>query len=149
MGLQLMDDEGRQPDGPPAGACLGRAGDQLAFDLGEDLGHGDRPGRQIDPALAEPGQLADPQVAVGAHEHWRPVAGMDGLGQVDDLGGGEKAHLLCSILGSGTLRQGLCVRISGRDDPAAASTGNTSRNGSPSLGRRRHSAEHAIGFPGC
>jgi hypothetical protein len=50
--LQLMDEEGRQPDGPTAGARLGRTGDQLALDLGEDLGHGDRPG-----------QLADPQAA--------------------------------------------------------------------------------------
>jgi hypothetical protein len=38
---------------------------------------------------------------------------MDGLGQVDDLRAGEKAHLLQLDLGSGTLRQGLCVRISG------------------------------------
>jgi hypothetical protein len=52
MCLQLMDDEGRQPDGSAAGARLGRAGDQLAFDLGEDLGHGDRPGQQINPAWA-------------------------------------------------------------------------------------------------
>jgi hypothetical protein len=67
--LQLTDDEGRRPDGPPAGARLGRVGDQLALDLGEDLGHGDRTGPQIDPAWAEPGQLPDPQAAVGAHEH--------------------------------------------------------------------------------
>jgi hypothetical protein len=50
--LQLTDDEGRQPDGSPAGTRLGRAGDQLAFDLGEGLGHGDRLGQQIDAALA-------------------------------------------------------------------------------------------------
>jgi hypothetical protein len=106
MFLQVMDDEGRQPDGPPAGARLGRAGDQLTVDLGEDLGHGDRPGQQIDPAWAEPGQLADPQTAVGTHEHQRPVAGMDGLGQVDDLGGVRKRISSRSILGSGTLRQG-------------------------------------------
>ena len=57
MYLELMDDEGRQPDGPAAGVRLGRAGDQLAFDLSEDLGHGDRPGPRIDPAWAEPDQL--------------------------------------------------------------------------------------------
>ena len=77
MCLQLTDDEGRRPDGPTAGARLGRVGDQLALDLGEDLVHGDRPGQQIDPAWAEPGQLPDPQAAVGAHEHQRPVAGMN------------------------------------------------------------------------
>ena len=87
MCLQLTDDEGRQPDGSPAGTRLGRAGDQLAFDLGEDLGHGDRPGHQIDPAWAEPGQLSDPQAGVGADEHQCPLAGVDRLGQVDDLGG--------------------------------------------------------------
>jgi hypothetical protein len=38
---------------------------------------------------------------------------MDCLGQVDDLGGGEKRIASRSILGSGTLRQGLCVRTSG------------------------------------
>ena len=43
MSLQLTDDEGRQPDGRRPGTVLGRAGDQLALDLGEDLGHGDRP----------------------------------------------------------------------------------------------------------
>jgi hypothetical protein len=85
--LQLTDDEGRQPDGSPAGARLGRAGDQLALDLGEALGHGDPPGQQIDPAWAEPGQPPDPQAAVGAHEHQRRVAGVDRLGEVDDLGG--------------------------------------------------------------
>jgi hypothetical protein len=73
--LQLKDDEGRQPDGSPAGARLARAGDQLAFDLGEALGHGDHPGQQIDPAWAEPGQPPDPQAAVGAHEHQRPGSG--------------------------------------------------------------------------
>jgi hypothetical protein len=78
MCLQLTDDEGRQPDGSPAGARLGRAGDQLALDLGEGLGHGDRSGPQVDPALAEPGQLAHPQATVGAHEHQCPVAGMNG-----------------------------------------------------------------------
>jgi hypothetical protein len=57
MCLQLTDDEARRPDGSPAGTHLGWAGDQLAFDLGEDLGHGDRPAQQIDPASAEPGQL--------------------------------------------------------------------------------------------
>ena len=82
-----MDDEGRQPDGPAAGVRLGRAGDRLAFDLGEALGHGDRPCQQIDAALAEPGQLSHPQAAVGADEHQYPVAGMNGLGQVNDLGG--------------------------------------------------------------
>ncbi len=50
--LQLTDDEGRQPDGSPAGTRLRRAGDQLAFDLGEGLSHGDRLGQQIDAALA-------------------------------------------------------------------------------------------------
>src|SRR5512133_2687788 len=94
MCLQLADDEGRQPDGPAAGTRLGRPGDQLAVDLGEDLGHGDRPGPQIDPAWAEPDQLPDPQAAVGTHEYQRPVADMDRLGQLDDLGGGEKAYLL-------------------------------------------------------
>jgi hypothetical protein len=54
MCLQLTDDEGRQPDGSPAGVRLGWAGDQLALDLGEDLGHGDRPGQQIDPAWRSP-----------------------------------------------------------------------------------------------
>jgi hypothetical protein len=49
---------------------------------------GDRLGPQIDPAWAESGQLSDPQATVGAHKHQRPVAGMDGLGQVEDLGGG-------------------------------------------------------------
>jgi hypothetical protein len=107
MCLQLTDDEGRQPDDSPAGARLGRAGDQPALDLGEDLGHGDRPGRQIDPALAEPGQLPDPPAAVGAHEHQCPVAGMDHLGQVDDLGGVRKRISSRSIFGSGTLRQGV------------------------------------------
>jgi hypothetical protein len=62
MFLQLTDDEGRQPDGSAAGTRLGRAGDQLALDLGEGVGHGDRPGQQIDPAWAEPGQPPDPQV---------------------------------------------------------------------------------------
>jgi hypothetical protein len=38
---------------------------------------------------------------------------MDGLGQVDDLAGVRKRTSSLSILGSGTLRQGLCVRISG------------------------------------
>jgi hypothetical protein len=33
MCLQPTDDEGRQSDGPTAGTCLGRAGDQL-FNLG-------------------------------------------------------------------------------------------------------------------
>jgi len=40
---------------------LGGPGDQLALDLGEDLGHGGRPGRQIDPAFGGVRQLADPQ----------------------------------------------------------------------------------------
>jgi hypothetical protein len=89
------------------------AGDQLALDLGEDLGHGDRLGQQIVPARAEPGQLADPQAAVGADEHQRPVAGMNGLSQVDDLGGVRKRISSRLILGSGTLGQGLCTRIPG------------------------------------
>jgi hypothetical protein len=107
MCLQLTDDEGQQANGPAAGARLGRTGDQLAFDLGEDLGHDDRSGQQIDPALAEPGQLPDPPAAVGAHEHQCPVAGMDHLGQVDDLGGMRKRISSRSIFGSGTLRQGV------------------------------------------
>jgi hypothetical protein len=44
--IQLTD------DGSPAGTRLGRASDQLAFDLGEGLGHSDRLGQQIDAALA-------------------------------------------------------------------------------------------------
>jgi hypothetical protein len=85
--LQLTDNEGRQPDGSPTGTRLGRAGDRLAFDLGEAFGHGDRPRQQIDAALAEPGQLSHPQATVGADEHQYPLAGMNGLGQVNDLGG--------------------------------------------------------------
>jgi hypothetical protein len=110
MCLQLTDDEARQPNGSAAGARLGRAGDQFAFDLGEDLGHGDRPGQQIDPAWAEPCQLPDPEAAVGAHEHQGPVAGMNDLGQVDDLGGVRKRISSRSILGSGTLRQAGALR---------------------------------------
>ncbi len=49
--LQFTDDEARQPDGSPAGTRLGRSG-ELALDLGDDLGHGDHPGQQIDPAWA-------------------------------------------------------------------------------------------------
>ena len=104
--LQLTDDEGRQPDGSPTGTRLGRAGDRLAFDLGEAFGHGDRPRQQIDAALAEPGQLSHPQATVGADEHQYPLAGMNGLGQVNDLGGVRKRISSRSIFGSGTLRQG-------------------------------------------
>jgi hypothetical protein len=46
---------------------------------------------------------------------------MNGLGQVDDLGGVRKRISSRSIFGSGTLRQGLCARISGRGGLAAAS----------------------------
>jgi hypothetical protein len=37
MRLELTDDKGRQPDSSAAGTRLGRAGDQLALDLGEGL----------------------------------------------------------------------------------------------------------------
>jgi hypothetical protein len=61
---RLPDDEGRHPDGPPARVLGGPA---ISLPLTrEDLGHGDRPGLQIDPAWAEPGQLPDPQAAEGA-----------------------------------------------------------------------------------
>jgi hypothetical protein len=39
---------------------------QHASDLDHDLGHLDRPAQQVDPAAAQPGQLPDPQPAVGA-----------------------------------------------------------------------------------
>ena len=57
MYLELMDDEGRQPTVHRPACVLGRAGDELALDLSEDHGHGDRPGPRIDPAWAEPDQL--------------------------------------------------------------------------------------------
>jgi hypothetical protein len=38
---------------------------------------------------------------------------MNGLSQVDDLGGVRKRISSRSIFGSGTLRQGICARISG------------------------------------
>jgi hypothetical protein len=44
---------------------------------------------------------------------------MNDLSQVDDLGGVRKRISSRSIFGSGTLRQGLCARISGRGGPAA------------------------------
>jgi hypothetical protein len=143
---QLTDDEGRQPDGSPAGTRLVRAGDQLAFDLGEDVGHGDRPGRQIDPAWAEPGQLADPQAAVGAHEYQRPVAGMDGFSKVDDLGGGEKAHLLPLDLEQRHVAAGGFASGSRAVTIQLPLPRRCIEEWLPIARQRPHSAEHAIRF---
>jgi hypothetical protein len=97
--LQLADDNGRQPHCSPSGSRLRRPEEQPALHLRDGLGHGDRAPQQIDPAAAEPGRLPDAEAAVGADEHQRPVARMDDLGHVDDLGWGEKAHLLPLDLG--------------------------------------------------
>jgi hypothetical protein len=72
---------------------------QHASDLDHDLGHLDRPAQQIDAAAAQPGQLPDPQAAVGAHQDQGAVAGPDGVGQGGDLGRGQEPHLLPLVLG--------------------------------------------------
>jgi hypothetical protein len=57
----VTDDEGRQPDGSPAGVRLGRAGDQIALDLGRISATVTAPTSRSTRPLAEPGQLAHPQ----------------------------------------------------------------------------------------
>src|SRR5215218_3823710 len=94
MRLELADYEGWQPYRSPAGSCLRQSEEQLPVYLGDDLRHGDRSSHQIDTPPAESGQLPDAETAIGADEHERPVARMDDLGQVDDLGRGDEAHLL-------------------------------------------------------
>jgi hypothetical protein len=66
---------------------------------------------------------------------------MNGLGQVDDLGGVRKGISSRSIFGSGTLRQGLAPGYPGCGGAAAASSGNTSRDGSHRPAGGPHSAE--------
>jgi hypothetical protein len=58
--------DGRQGHRPLAGDSLGRADRELASDLKELLGHSDPAMQQIDPADAEPGQLAPAQAGVGS-----------------------------------------------------------------------------------
>jgi single-strand DNA-binding protein len=90
---QLLDHEPGQPNRAPAGPGLEWPDVQHASDLDHDLGHLDGPAQQIDAAAAQPGQLPDPQAAVGAHQDQGAVAGPDGVGQGGDLGRPQPARL--------------------------------------------------------
>ncbi len=82
-------------NGPAAGHGLGRAGDELAV----DLGHRHPAMQQIDPLGPQADQLAPAQATIGGHQDKRPIAGVDGAGQGGDLGHGGKAHLWRPLLG--------------------------------------------------
>jgi hypothetical protein len=90
----------------PAAAGLGRPDVQHAQDLHHDLGHLDRAAQQVHPTAAQPGQLPDPQAPVGADQHQRPVARVDGVARVATSAGVRKRISSRSTLGSGTRRQG-------------------------------------------
>jgi hypothetical protein len=53
-------------------------------ELGDDLGHLDRPPEQVDPAPAEAGQFPNAQAAVGGDQDQGAVARLDAIGQAAD-----------------------------------------------------------------
>jgi hypothetical protein len=77
---QHPDDEGRQPDGPASARVLGGPAISSPLTSVRVSATVTAPAARSTRAWAEPGQLADSQAAVGAHEHLRPVSAVDRLG---------------------------------------------------------------------
>jgi hypothetical protein len=68
--------------------------------------------RQVDVPAPQTEQLAPPQPPVRGEEHQRPIPGVDGVRQLDDLGDGGN-HALRRSLGAGTTDR---ARVDG-DEP--------------------------------
>jgi hypothetical protein len=86
---------GQKPRQPHGARLMGLDAAPLepAVNLGRRLADADRAGEHVDPTDPERGQLARPEPRVGGKAYERVVRGPDRLGELLDLGGGEKGHL--------------------------------------------------------
>ena len=90
---QFLGDRARERYLTAPGPGLGPAGEELAPDLDELLGHVEPGAEHVDPAPAQTGQLADAEAAVATDEHEGAVTGRDDCRERCDLSRGEEAHL--------------------------------------------------------
>ena len=68
------------------------------------------------------GELSEPAARVGGGQHQCPVGLRDSVGDFEDLGGGQEAHLGSGLrweLDAAARRPGDQVRVDGRQEQAA------------------------------